>query len=366
MSDDELTERLRDASDSERQEILEELRRAAEESGDLDLVNRLALAYAELGRTRVAAEVWEQLLTLASEEPNADVARMSLGTAYDELGFAALSRYHFLYLAAEGATEELREIGKDQLSRLDREGAAFAAARERHRQKFTDALSRAERTADLVDLETVGTLLPEFISAEPTTDRVVRIRQLLDAAASRYPYSVGLLVGQMFCAEELNDEATLHAVKGRMDEAIRAGAVYALPDDVAALLARQRAQGNPNAAAAHLFRLVTDRDTGLADAALEDLARLADDNPRDEVWRFAFCFGLLSCGRAKDLPAQVPRLVVLEKPTHSYHYNAGLLFFAAGEQERGRRSLLLSLELARDEDDVADAREALASCGINP
>ncbi|GAB3061369.1 hypothetical protein GCM10027053_24570 [Intrasporangium mesophilum] len=366
MSDDELTDRLRDASDSEREDILEELRRAAEESGDLTLVNRLALAYAELGRTRVAAAVWEQLLALASGEPIADIARMSLGTAYDTLGFAALSRYHFLYLAAEGASDELREIGKDQLSRLDEEQAAFAAARERHRQEFTDALSRAERTADLVDLETVGTLLPEFIRAEPSTDRVARIRGLLDAAAKRYPYSIGLLVGLMFCAAELNDRAALDEVNGRMDEAIRAGAAYALPDDVAALLARQKAQGTPTAAAAHLFRLVQERDTELADAALADLGQLADDSPRDEVWRFAYCFGLLARGRAKDLPAQVERLVSLDQPTHSYHYNAGQLFFAAGDLERGRRSLLLALELARDEDDVADAKEALATYGIDP
>lgn len=366
MSDDELLDRLRNAADSERQDILEELRRAAEGSGDVEIMNRLALAHAKLGRTRAAAELWEQLLAAVSGEPISDVVRMSLGTCYDELGFAATSRYHFLHLAAQGASDELREIGKDQLSRLDEEGAAFEAARERHRQDFTYALSRAERTADLVDLETVGTLLPEFIRAEPTTDRVARIRQLLDTAASRYPYSVGVLVGLMFCAEELGDEAAFHDVAGRMDEAIRAGAVYALQDAVATLLARQSAQGSPTAAAMHLLRLAQDRDIGLADAALDDLGRLADDNPRDRACRFAYCFALLTRGRAKDLPEQVQRLVALEEPTHTYHYNAGQLFLAAGEQERGRRSLLLSLELAREEDDVADAREALADHGIDP
>jgi len=364
VSNDSLSERLAHASAAQREQILQKLRQRAATSGDADDVNQLALACVQLRRFRPAAELWEQLLEATPPSPAADVYRMSLATTYDDLGFSALSHHHFRYLVERGTTDQLRHIGTDQLERLDEEEADGRVQAELRQQRFVLALRRAESAGDLVDLETLGTLLPEIIHGEPSLDRISRVRRLLEAAEQKYPYSAAVLLGLLFATDELGDQPAYDRVKCRLEELVDNGAAIALSGDTSAMAARV-ARGTPAEAAPHLFRLAQESDPDVAEAAAEDLEVLANSNPRDSNSVFAYGFMLVAQGRRADLRAQLERLLALEEPTHHYHFNAGQLFMLAGDADRGRRSLRLSLELARTEEDVADAREKLAAFGID-
>jgi hypothetical protein len=361
---DSMSERLAHASEAEREQIVQELRQRAATSGDPDDVNQLALAYVHLRKFRPAAELWEQLLHATGSSPEADVYRMSLATTYDDLGFSALSHHHFGYLAERGTTDELRQIGTEQLERLDEEEADRRVEAEIRRQRFALALQRAESVGDLVDLETLGSLLPEIIHAEPSLDRINRVRHLLEAGEQKYPYSAEVMLGLLFATDELGDRRTYDRVKGRLEALVDSGAAISLSSDPVAMAARV-ARGTPAEAASHLFGLLQSGGPDVAAAAAEDLERLTKSNPRDTSALFAYAWMLRIQGRQAELRAELERIAALEEPTHHYHFNAGQLLMLAGDIERGRRSLRLSLELARTEEDIADAREILGSFGIN-
>jgi hypothetical protein len=361
---DSMSERLAHASEAQREQMLQELRQRAATSSDPDDLNNLALAYAQLRRFRPAAELWEGLLKARGSSPEADVYRMSLATAYDDLGFSALSHHHFGYLAERGATDQLQQIGSEQLDRLEEEEADRRIQAELRQQRFALALQRGESVGDLVDLETLGTLLPEVIHGEPSLDRIGRVRRLLETAAQHYPNSAAVLLGLLFATDELGDQQAYERVKDRLQALMDSGAAISVASDPAAMAARV-ARGTPAEAASHLFRLAQGSDPEVAAAAAEDLERLTNDNPRDTSSFFAYAFMLQMRGRQAELPAQLERLAALEAPTHHYHFNAGQLFMLAGDTARGRRSLQLALQLARTEEDAADAREILGALGID-
>jgi tetratricopeptide (TPR) repeat protein len=362
---DDWRNRLAQASEQERAQIIQGLQERAMESGHRDDANELALAYVSIRSFRAAAELWEQLLEAAAGEPEADVHRMSLATAYDDLGFDALSRYHYRHLSIHGCTEELRSIGVDQIDRLDHEAEAAQNLHRQRQQEFSNALQRAHAVGDLVDIERLAVLLPEVVGEEPSIDRIREIRDLLERSHRSYPFSASLLSGLLVCCEALDDEAGFERFNRLLANVLSMGAVKKLPIDTQQLAVRL-ARGSPRDAALHLLRLAQSSGGDLADAAASDLQKLIAEHPRDSTCVFAYGFLLLGRGQLADLGAYLDRIVQFEQPTHFYHFNAGQLFMAVGDTERGRRSLLLALRFASTDEDAADAREQLDMYGIEP
>jgi predicted Zn-dependent protease len=356
-------DRLRNGSDVERDSLLRQLSDRAEASQSLEDWHVYAMGLMTAGRASSGVDILTQLVQAAEGQEPVDVYRYNLAVALQQIGQADLATYHLRELVERGVTEQGREMGARG---LDTVAAGVADnEEERHFQELrADALK--ERVADGRGTEGDHHALAEALLKLDVLDEkgsyLLEGIAALEEGRARYPESVPLLELLVLALLRLGDEPRIERALADLER---------LAPDSPALAVLQEQQEEDAAEysdelvgrADYLMRETQSGDPVRARAAVEGLGQIVKAFPSNPAYRDRYAFALMVVG---DYQAAVREAEVIERTgtdSHELHLLLGQIYWAAGQEARGRRHLDLALQYARTDQDRADARYVLEQWG---
>jgi len=352
-----LFEHLQQGSDTERERILNDLLQRAQGSGDAEDWNVFALGLQAAGKLEDAINIFKQLIEAF---PERDIYRLSLATTYSQAGQFELCRYHLRYLEEHAASEEMRDVAKQQLEGMERflkKTALDEQLQQLQIASLRERIQSSEVSAD--DYQRLGKLLLlrerqafEDVSLDETT-------AILEQGQKHFPEAEGILELLIACylrkdpqrrlesalktLEEINPDSHLLQLVANIDDAERAAYVQQMDRRMQELMMQVQA-----------------KDPALTKAALEELRKIVTLYPSNLDYRLTYAFALCIAGRNAEAMQQAELLDKNDIPSHTYHFNLGQVFWLCGDVVRGRQHLDLSIQYASTDEEKQDALERIA------
>lgn len=352
-----LFEYLQQGSDTEREHILDDLLQRAQKSGDPEHWNVFALGLQAAGRLEDAINIFKQLIEAF---PDRDIYRLSLATTYSQAAQFELCRYHLRYLEEHGASEEMRDVAKEQLTGMEhflKKTALDEQLQQLQIASLRERIQSGEVSAD--DYQKLGKLLLlrerqgfEDVSLDETT-------AILEQGQKHFPEAEGVLELLIACylrkdpqnrlkpvlktLEKINPNSQLLQLVANIDDAERASYAQQMSRRMQELMMQVQA-----------------KDPELTKAAIEELRKIITMYPSNPDYRLTYAFALCIVGQCTEAMEQAELLDQNDIPSHTYHFNLGQIFWLCGDPLRGRQHLDLSIQYASTDEEKQDALERIA------
>jgi tetratricopeptide (TPR) repeat protein len=343
-----------------RTEALSSLVRRAERSSDPDDWNAVGVGLHHAGEHDSAIGVFEGLVR---SFPHVDAYRFNLATSYSQLEQIGLCRHHLQHLAAQAATQELRNLAEQQLRGYEKflgMSPEDQALRVLQLRSLRRAIDRTARKPE--DFVALARLLIQHEKLEPNMGGLDEALEILERGHAAFPEDVSLLEHLIACYLRCDP-------KGRLDAALKE--LARLAPESAALHAISRI-GDDDASAfsdqihkrtERLFQVVADAQGPEREAALKDLSSIVSMYPENEGYRLNYAFALMACGMKEAAIEQARHLASLDVKSHTFQFNLGQVFWLCGDAIAGRRHLELAYHFASTEEERRDAEERISELG---
>src|SRR5581483_5123916 len=350
-------EHLRQGSDTERERILNGLLQKAQGSGDPENWNVFALGLQAAGRLEDAIDIFKQLI---EGFPDNDVYRLSLATTYSQASQFELCRYHLCYLEEHAASEEIRDVAKQQLEGMER--FLRKTALDEQLQQLQIASLRERIQSDQVsadDYQRLGKLLLlrerqgfEDVSLDETT-------AILEQGQKRFPKAEGVLELLIACYLRKDPQNHLESALKTLEKINPGSQLLQLVANIddADLEAYFQQMGQ------RMQELMTQVQSGnpeLTKVAIEELRKIVMMYPSNADYRLTYAFALCIAGQDAEAMQQAELLDRDDIPSHVYHFNLGQVFWLCGDAVKGRHHLDLSIQYASNDEEKQDASERIA------
>jgi tetratricopeptide (TPR) repeat protein len=373
---DHLLEAVQNGSASQRENAIEELFGRARRSNEADDWNAAGLAFHFAGDHYRAIEIFEALI---AHDPTADSSRLSLATCYSQVEAVEKCRHHLRYLCERASTQEMREIGRQQLEGYE-DFLGEQDEERRSRRQLIQALRRKvgdpnwENSAEAAlcrllmpddwevgayDSLARGLIQESLLCGDEGLAR--EALAVLERGTKAYPENVSLLEMLVTCLLRFGPEDRLNTAVNTLRRLAPDSKVLRVVDSNDAESSRKFME-EMDERVVRLQQTATGQDPELRASALSELRRIVSSFPNHRGYREKYAFALLGAGEKPVALEQAKRLALDVPTNHPAHFNLGQIFWHAGDPERGRHHLELSLRYARSDEDRRDVREAVATC----
>lgn len=355
-------ERLAVAPDAERDQILATLAEAARTVDGTDGWERYGLALSAAGHGNEAISIFRNLTDNAPAGEQRDKLRYNLAFVYLQSGQLRLALHHFGQVAKSGATPEVREWASRGVQQVD----DLTANGERDRRLFELQVAwTRERLATTSGSEedylALGRLLLQLDAVDTNSSHLEEGIRALEEGSQRYPVSVP--IRELLLAGYSRGGSTAQWEKALVDLERLAPDSPILSTVQQSGIERPTHVENQLERARALIEQAGSEDPELSLAAVDELGRLVRTFPQNPDYRSLYAFGLLASGRKSEAMKEGEILEAAGTDTHEHHLNLGQIFWAAGDQEKGKRHLRLAAEYARTDEDLSDVETALTYLG---
>jgi tetratricopeptide (TPR) repeat protein len=356
---DELLRRIHQGSEAETNQALNELVGRAQNSQDPDEWNAAALGFHYAGLNDQATQIFN---TLVQNYPDRDIYRLNLATSYAQTEQVELCRHHFQQLAQNGSSEQLRQLGIQQLEGYER---------------FLGLTEDDERLRELQ----IKSLSKAIAGSEPARDdfiwlaRILILRSKLESGGNWLEQAVSVLErGRKVFPDdkaivELLVAAYLrHDPEGRLNETLIQLEKIDPNSAALELLASQNDEDtakfseNIHGRVDSLIQIVVEsNDTNGREAALQDLGKIVAMYPQNSQYRLTYAFALMILDRREAALQEAQRLSELDTDVHSFHFNLGQIFWICGDPPKGRHHLNIALSCAKTEQERQEVSDRIAA-----
>jgi len=353
-----VTARIRDATQAEREMLLNELQQQAEASNDVEDWNRLAIGLLAADRVDEALNLFNQIVQVS---PDKDVYRLNLATTYTQARQFEMAKYHMRYLAEHGTTKEWRHEGLQQLENLERtlrQTEQAAQFRQLQTEGLREKIDAGQASPD--DYQLLARLFYEEGQYSNAGIAVVQLTSLLEEGHRRFPHSTAILELLIYCYLQDDPNNRLEATLKELEAIAPDAGVLQLLRNVDDASAAQERQRREQRADALLGQVLQAEDPALKRAALEDLRQIVNLYPTNPSYRLNLAFGLCIIGECTEAIQHAERVEPVIGESHSMHFNIGQIFWLCGDPVRGRHHLELAEQFAADDTERQDARERIA------
>ena len=357
-----LFDRLKQGSNLEKKDALQELcRRVQETKDDPEAKNHLALGLQIVGKFTEAINIFKQLI---QAYPDQDIYRLNLATTHSQARQFDLCKYHLQYLLKYGQTDEMHKIANEQLKGLehflgkenqDRKLREIQIGSLRERIKF-----KQDKPEDYLKC---GRFLLSMDQQEPQGHWLDEAIEIFEEGCKQFPESVSILEHLVLCYLRNDPWNRLDELLKTIERLAPDSPVFdALNNDDRSTeqFYQQRLQH-----AYDLFEQVQSGDEELKQAALQDLQRMVARTPTNPEYRIVYTWSLLLLDKKEEALKQAEIIHAIEDDTHEFHFNLGQIFSICGDSERGKYHLKLSLQYAKNEQQRQDAIERMADLSKN-
>ena len=356
-----LLKRLPLCSPGEQQQILASLLYSAQHSNEDEDWNIYALALQALGRLDEAIAIWQPLV---ETHPDNDICRLNLGCAYaraGQLDRLEMSEYHLRYLAEHGSTEDMRNMGRQNLEAVERDARQKGQPGELQQLQLESLREAIETdTASADDYVSWTKLSIQSKRAGDGDISLTDLVPLLEKGRQCFPQSAEILEQLIFCYLQADPEGKLEEVLKELEVVAPDSPVLqyfeSIDDDTIREYRQQMDQRIQE-----LMERANLPDPALQTAAVRELHNLVSLYPANFDYHMAYAFALNFAGRDAEAIQQGEEMEPFAGESHSIHFNLGQLFWLSGDATRGQQHLDLAVQYAQDEQERQDALARIAS-----
>jgi tetratricopeptide (TPR) repeat protein len=369
-----LVEIVEKGSASQREAAIAELVERAQASNEVDDWNAAGVGFHFAGDHDRAIEIFEALI---AHDPAADSSRLTLATCYSQIEGVEQCRHHLRYLAEHASTEEMRNVGREELQGYETFLGLNGEERGLRRQlvqalrgKVGDPGWEGSLQASLArlmmgeewEVSAYDSLARNLMKESMLVGDEGLAREaltVLERGTKAYPEEPALLEMLVACylhsaSEEKLDEA-LNTLKRLAPDSEVFRMLESTHDDSAREFAERMSQRIDR-----LVRTTNGKDLELRTAALADLRQIVARFPKNRRYRARYAFALMGAGEKEGALEQAERLADDAPPDHPTHFNLGQVFWHSGDPKRGRHHLELSLHYAESDDERRDVHQVVA------